>query len=105
MQTLALQPLSAEDAAAIRPEERRDDQIAGLDRRDLGADGVDDADELVPHPAAGVVVRHRLVRPQIAAADRAPRYPHERVRRLDQLRVGNVFDSDIAPLRTSALRA
>ena len=63
VQTLALQPFPTEDAAAVRPKEGGDDEIAGLDRCDVGADGVDDADELVSHPAAAVVVRHRLVRP------------------------------------------
>ena len=93
---LALQPFAAEDAGAVRPEERRDDEVAGLDGRDVGADGLDDADELVPHPAAGVVVRHRLVRPQVAAADRGAGDPHERVGRLDQPRVRDVLDANVA---------
>ena len=96
VQTLALQPLAAEDAAAVRPEEGRDDEVAGLDGRDVGADGFDDADELMAHPAAGVVVRHRLVRPEVAAADRGAGDAHERVRRLDQPRIRDVLDTDIA---------
>ena len=63
---------------------------------DVGADGLDDADELVPHPAARVVVRHRLVRPEIAAADRGAGDAHERVGRLDQPRVRDVLDADVA---------
>src|SRR5205814_6970964 len=50
-------------------EERRGDDVADLDGAAVGADGLDDADELVAHAAAGLVVRHRLVRPEVAAAD------------------------------------
>ena len=48
----ALQPLPAEHAGAVGPDERRDDEVAGLDCAHLGADGLDDADELVAHAAA-----------------------------------------------------
>ena len=48
-----LQPLPAEDAGAVGADERRDDEVAGLDGADVGADGLDDADELVSHAAAG----------------------------------------------------
>ena len=65
-----VQPLPAEDAGAVRPHERRDDEVAGLHRADVGADVLDDADELVPHAAAGLAGLHRLVGPEIAAADR-----------------------------------
>jgi hypothetical protein len=95
-QALAVQPFAAEDATAVRPEEGGDDQVAGFDRGDLGADVFDDADELVSHPAAGVVVWHRLVGPQVAAADRGAGDAHERVRRLDQPRIRDVLDADIA---------
>ncbi len=96
MQARGLQPFAAELAGAVRPEERRQHQIAGLDRAHLGADGLDDADELVSHAAAGVARRHRLVRPQVAAADAGARHPHQRVGRLDQMGVGNVLDADVA---------
>ena len=72
VQARALQPFAAEDAGAVRPEKRRDDEVAGLDRRDVGADRLDDADELVAHPAAGRrscsidLYGHRSL-PQIAA--------------------------------------
>ena len=49
---------AAEDAGAVGPRERGDDQIAGLDRPDVGADGLDQADELVAHPVAVVAGRH-----------------------------------------------
>jgi hypothetical protein len=55
VQTLALQPFPAEDAAAVRSQERREDQIAGSHARDVRPDRVDDADELVPHSPAGIV--------------------------------------------------
>ena len=96
MQTRALQPFAAEDTGAVRPEKRRNDHVADLDGLDVGADRLDDADELVPHPPAGVVVRHRLVRPQIAAADRGARDPNERIGRVDQPSVRDILDPDIA---------
>ena len=96
VQALAVQPLAAEDAAAVRPEEGRDDEVAGLDRSNLGADRFDDADELVPHPAAHIRRLHRLVGPEVAAADPGAGDAHERVGRLDQVRVGDVLDTDVA---------
>ena len=37
VQACALQPLAAEDAGAVRPQERRDDEVAGLDRPHLAS--------------------------------------------------------------------
>ena len=91
-----VQPLPAEDAGAVRVEERRDDEVAGLQGADVGADGVDDADELVAHPAAGLVVLHRVVRPEVAAADAGAGDTDECVGRLDQVGVGDVLDPNIA---------
>jgi hypothetical protein len=78
------------------------DRLAGLylrrdrfDRHIVGADGVDDADELMTHPPARIVAWHRLVRPQVAAADRGACDSHDGVARLDQPRIGNVFDANI----------
>ena len=96
METRAVQPFAAEGTGSIRPEERRDDHVADLDGHDVRADRLDDADELVPHPPAGIVVRHRLVRPEIAAADRGARDLNERVGRVDQPGVRNILDADIA---------
>jgi hypothetical protein len=96
MQALALQPLAAEHARSVRPEERRQHQIPGLHCAHLGADSIDDADELMSHTATGVVAGHRLVRPKIATADGGARHPHERVGRLDQVGVGNALDADVA---------
>jgi hypothetical protein len=48
-----LQPFKAEDARAIRERERHDDEIAGRDGLDVGADRSDNAN-LVAHAAAGL---------------------------------------------------
>jgi hypothetical protein len=45
----AVQSASAEHTGAGRPKERRNDEVARLDRADIVADGLDDADELMPH--------------------------------------------------------
>ena len=91
-----VQPLPAEDAGAVGPDERRDDEVAGLDRADVGADGLDDADELVPHAASGLAGLHLLVRPEVAAADRGAGDGDEGVGRLDEAGVGDGLDTDVA---------
>jgi len=96
METGALQPFAAEGTGSIRPEERRDDEVADLDGLHVGADRLDDTDELVPHSPAGIVVRHRLVRPEIATADRGARDLNERIGRVDQPGVRNILDANIA---------
>jgi hypothetical protein len=58
-----LQPFPAEVTGPVGPDERREDQIAAGETLDLRADLLDDAQELVPDPLAGVAVRHRAVRP------------------------------------------
>ena len=96
VQTGRVQPRAAEDAGAVGPEEGRDDEVPGLERPDVAADGLDDADELVPHAAPGLLRRHRLVRPEVAAADRGAGDAHERVAGLVQPGVGDVLDADVA---------
>jgi hypothetical protein len=91
-----METLPAEDTRSVRPEKRRDHLIADLEGLDVGADGLDDPDELVAHRPARVFVRHGLVRPQVAAADRGARDADERVRRVDQPRIRDVLDPDIA---------
>ena len=86
----------AEDAGAVRPQKRRDDEIARLDSADVCADGLDDANELVPHPAAAVALLHRPVRPEIAATDRGAGDRDEGVVRFDQAGVGDVLDPNVA---------
>ena len=91
-----MKPFAAEDAGAVRPEERRHDQVAGLHGPDVGADGLDDADELVTHPPAGSLgsidlYGHRSLPQMRGAGD-----PNERVGRLDQAGIGDVLDADVA---------
>ncbi len=94
VETGCVQPFPAEDARPVRPEERRDHQVAGLRCPDFRADRFDDADELVPHPAPVVVRLHRLVRPEIAATDRGASDHDESVRGLDQPRIRDVLHAD-----------
>ena len=96
VQAGGLQPGAAEDAGAVRPDERRDDEVALLERAHVRADVLDDADELVPHAPAVLVRLHRLVRPQIAAADRRARDANDGVGSLDEACVGDVLDANVA---------
>src|SRR5205823_14992080 len=70
--------------------------VFGLDGPDVSADGLNDADELVAHPAAGIARLHRLVRPKVAAANGGAGDGDECVVRFDQVRVGDVLDPDVA---------
>jgi hypothetical protein len=96
VQARGVQPLAAEHAGAIRPQERRDDKVAGLHGAYFGADVLDDADELVAHAAASLARLHRLVRPQIAAADCGVGDADERVGRLGEASIGDVLDTNVA---------
>jgi hypothetical protein len=87
---VARQPRSA----GVR--ERHHDEIPDLRPVDVVADGLDDADRLVAHTAAGLAALHCLVRPQIAAADAGTSDPQEGVGRVDQAGVGNALDKDVA---------
>ena len=66
-----------------------------LSVRDVGADVLDDADELVAHPPAGVVGGHRLVRPEVAAAD-AARVTRTRASSARDPGVRDILDPDVA---------
>src|SRR5262245_29563060 len=70
MKTFTLQALATENTRAVRPQKRRQHQVAALDNRRVGADGLDDTDELVTHPTTRFARLHRLVRAQIAPTDR-----------------------------------
>jgi len=96
MEAFALQTLAAERAGSVGPQERRDDQVSGLDGLDLSTDGLDDTDELVAHAAAAVALLHCLVGPEVAAADGGAGDMNERVGWLDQVGVGDVLDPDVA---------
>jgi hypothetical protein len=91
-----VQSLATEDAGAVGVCERHHDEIAGFHRVDVGADGFDDADRLVAHAAAGPAVFHGLVRPEIAAADGGAGDRDEGVRALDEPRVRDVLDPNVA---------
>ena len=93
-----LQARRAEVAGVVRPHERRHHQVAGSEAGDLRADLLDDADELVAHPAALLVGGHRLVRPQVAAADARGGDADDRVGGLVQHGVGHVLDAHVAGL-------
>src|SRR6266511_804739 len=48
---------------------QNDDRVADRDGADVGADGLDDADELVAHALTGLAGLHLAVGPEVAAAD------------------------------------
>jgi len=96
MEAGAVQPFPTEDAGAIGVEERRGDDIAGVHGSDIGANGLDDTDELVSHPAAGVAGRHRLVRPKIAPADGGAGDDDKGIGWFDERGVGNGLDANVA---------
>ena len=91
-----MEALGAEIAGVVRPYERCHHDIAALEAGHLRADLLDDADELVPHPFTVATPRHRLVWPQVAAANTRPGDAHDRVGRFAQGRVGDVLDPDVA---------
>src|SRR5207247_10221946 len=66
-----------------------------LDAADVGADGFDDADGFVSHPAARVAVWQCLVGPQIAAADGSTVDADQGVGGCDQAGVGDGLDTDV----------
>ena len=53
-----LQALATEIAGVVLPQERRHDQVAGLQPGYLGAEVLDDAKELMPHRPALLGRRH-----------------------------------------------
>ena len=70
---------------AVGVGERHDNEITGLDRANVG---FDDADRLVSHDTTAIGVFHRLVRPEIAAADAGAGDSDDRVGWLDKAGVG-----------------
>jgi hypothetical protein len=95
VQTGRLQSLLAEFADSIGPRKRRDDQIALLNRSHIGADGLDDSDELVAHAVPGLACRHRVVRPEITAANARSCYTNQGICRLGDFGAGNGLDAHI----------
>jgi hypothetical protein len=80
-------------AGAVAERERRDHEVAALHFRDVGADVLDDADELVADRAR-LERRVAAVVPQVRAADARERDTHDRVGRLDDDGVGPVAGLD-----------
>ena len=91
-----LQAGAAELAAAAGDRERGDHEVARGEGGDLGADLLDDADELVTHRRSGFVGRHGVVGVQVAAAHAGTGHAHERVGGLLDGRVGDVDHADVA---------
>ena len=86
---LRLQPARAHEALAARDVERDDDAVADGERRDVGADGDDDAHRLVAEDVAAVEERaEQFVQVQVGAADRGRGDPDDRIGRLLDDRIG-----------------
>jgi hypothetical protein len=87
-------------AAALRigdgPQKRRHDHVARLDRVDVRADVLDHPDEFVARTLARFGRFHRLVRPQVAPADRRPPDTHERICCLNQMGIWDGIDANVA---------
>ena len=96
VQARRLKAFTAECAGTVRDQKRGNHQLADHDALDIGPDRLHNADELVAHAATGVVVRHRLVRPQIAAADRSACDADHGIARLDEAGVGDGLNAHVA---------
>ena len=86
----------AEIAVAARDRERHDDAIADLQVLHRGSDFDDLAHELV---AEDVAFGHRrdatVVQMQIGSADGGGLDPHDRIARIEDLRIGNALDANV----------
>src|SRR6516164_1057494 len=91
-----VKPPTTEDARAVGNQKRRNNEIAGLELRNVSTHLLDDANQLVPHPPPRLARLHRLVRPKVTAADRGSRDTHKRIMWLHQTRIRHVLDSHIA---------
>ena len=89
-------PDQAVRAGVVGVAERDDDEVAGLERGDGGADLLDDADGLVADGVAGGDVVLAAVRPQVGAADAAGDHLDDRVGVGLDPRVRNVGEADVA---------
>ena len=86
----------ADLAGVVGGEEGADDEVAGLDGRDLAADLLDDADVLVAHRRRPVDGLDAAVGPQVRPADAGRRRRMIGVGRLDDRRVVALLDADVA---------
>ena len=80
-------------AAAVAVDERGDDEVAAADALDVGADVLDDADELVADRADGVVGLAAVV-PEVRTAHAAQHDTDDRVGGLLDGRVGTLAHGD-----------
>ena len=85
-------------AGAVAVGEGGDDDVALVERADLGADVLDHADELVADRPVRLVGRLAPVEPQVRAADAGEHDAHDGVGRLDDLGIGALGDFDLAGL-------
>ena len=85
----------ADLAGVVGGEERPDHELARLDRRDVGADGFDDADVLVTHRCRSAVVVGSPVWPQIRAAHAGRREANDRVGGFDDGGVVALLEADV----------
>ena len=85
--------VAAVRTGAVAERERRDDEVAALDVRDVAADVLDHADELVAD-RAGLERRVAAVVPEVRPADAGEYDADDRVGRLDDERVAPVADLD-----------
>jgi hypothetical protein len=86
----------AELAGTIGEREWHDDEVAALHVADVAADVFDNADCLVSHAAAALRRFKVVIRPQIAPADARARHSQERVSWLNDFRVRDVLDPNVA---------
>src|SRR5690606_3397230 len=97
VQTARVQALLAHDAGVVAPHEGGDDEVTLLDGADGAAGGLDNADELVADlPRAVRALALSAVLPQVGAADAARDDAHDGVGGVDDLRVRQLLDADVA---------
>src|SRR5947208_738335 len=84
---------SASGAGAVRHRARADEPLPRLETLDVRTDLHDDTGELVPEDGRIVEARrHAVQREEIGSADRRPPDLDDRVRPVDDLRIGGVVD-------------
>ena len=86
---------AADLAGVVGGEERPDDELAGFDRGDLGADCFDDADVFVAHRSGPGHGLDPAVRPQVRAADAGRRQPDDGVGRFEDGGIVTLFEADV----------
>ena len=91
-----VESLVAEDAGAVGVGERHDDQLSDLYGAHVGSDCLDHTDRLVAHGSAALRRLHKVVRPEIAAADTGVSHPYDRIGRLDESGVRDILDPNIS---------